>query len=138
MLEFRMQRVQQRPRKTTKFKGVKSNMRRILTFCACVTVFSVMAFAETFTGRLIDSACYDQQKSATTCDPSASTAAFAIVVSGKAYKLDDAGNTKAAAAIRNRSDRSADPNKTPTQIMAKVTGTKEGDSLLKVESLEVQ
>ena len=113
-------------------------MRRILTFCACVTVFSVMAFAETFTGRLIDSACYDQQKSATTCDPSSSTAAFAIVVSGKAYKLDDAGNTKVAEALKNRSDRSAEPGKTPTQIMARVTGTKDGDNVLKVESVEVQ
>ena len=110
-------------------------MRRILTFCACVAVFSVMAFAETFTGKLIDAACYDQQKSATTCDPTGSTATFALLVSGKAYKLDDGG--KVAEALKNRADRSTDPNKSPTQIMARVTGTKEGN-VLKVEAIEVQ
>jgi hypothetical protein len=113
-------------------------MRRILTYCACVTVFSVLAFGETFTGRLIDANCYDQQKNATTCDPGGSTAAFALLVSGKALKLDDAGNAKVAEAIKNRADRSSDPTKSSGQIMAKVTGSKEGDGILKVEAVEVQ
>jgi hypothetical protein len=95
----------------------------------------VLAFGETLTGRLLDSTCYDQQKSATTCDPTASTATFAILVSGKAFKLDDGG--KVAEALKNRADRSTDPNKTTSQIMAKVTGTKEGDTV-KVEAVEVQ
>jgi hypothetical protein len=110
-------------------------MRRILTFCACVTIFSVMAFAETFTGKLIDAACYDQQKSAATCDPTSSTATFALLVSGKAYKLDDGG--KVAEALKSRADRSTDPNKTPSAIMARVTGTKQGE-IVKVEAIEVQ
>src|SRR5260370_39425626 len=106
----------------------KTNMRRILTFCACVTVFSVMAFAETYTVRLIDASCYDQQKSAKTCDATSSTATFALLVSGKAYKLDDAGNTKAAEAVKNRSDRSTDPSsKASSQVMAKLSGTKDTD-----------
>lgn len=114
-------------------------MRRILTFCGCVTVFSVLAFGETLTGRLVDATCFDQQKSATTCDPTGTTGAFALIVSGKAYKLDDTGNTKAADALKNRADRSTDPTKSATaQIMAKVTGTKDGDSVLKVEAIEVQ
>ena len=110
-------------------------MRRILTFCACATVFGVLAFGETLTGRLVDSTCYDQQKSATACDPTASTSTFALLVSGKAYKLDDGG--KIAEALKNRADRSSDPNKTSTQIMAKVTGAKEGN-MVKVEAVEVQ
>lgn len=120
-------------------------MRRVLVLCACVTIFSVWAFAESFTGRLIDASCYDQQKNAATCDPGGSTTAFALVVSGKAYKLDDAGNAKAVEALKNRADRSSDPTKPATpgappanQIMAKITGAKEGDSILKVEALEVQ
>jgi hypothetical protein len=110
-------------------------MRRILTFCACATIFGALAFGETLTGRLIDSSCYDQQKSAATCDPTGSTATFALFVSGKAYKLDDGG--KVAEALKNRADRSSDPAKTPSQIMAKVTGTKEGN-VVKVEAIEVQ
>jgi len=113
-------------------------MRRILTFCGCVTVFSVLAFGETLTGRLVDADCVAHQKSVTTCDPTGTTAAFALIVSGKEYKLDPAGNAKAADAIKNRADRSTDPNKPATEIMAKVTGTKEGDSVLKVEAIEVQ
>jgi hypothetical protein len=111
-------------------------MRRILTFCACATLFGTLAFGETLTGRLIDASCYDQQKSAATCDPTGSTAIFGILVSGKAYKLDDEGG-KIADALKNRADRSSDPNKTSTQIMAKVTGDKDGNTI-KVETVEVQ
>jgi len=97
-----------------------------------------MAFAETFTGRLIDASCYDQHKSAAKCDPTSSTMSFAVLVSGKAYKLDDTGNSKAAEALKSRADRSAEPTKPTTQVMARVTGTKDGDGVLKVESIEVQ
>jgi len=110
-------------------------MRRILTFCACGVVFGILAFGETLTGRLLDASCYDQQKSAATCDPTASTTTFAILVSGKAFKLDDGG--KVAEALKSRADRSTDPNKPGSQIMAKVTGTKEGN-MVKVEAIEVQ
>jgi hypothetical protein len=111
-------------------------MRRMLTFCACATVFGVLAFGETLTGRLIDASCYDQQKSAATCDPTGSTAVFGLLVSGKAYKLDDGG--KIAEALKNRADRSSDPDqKTPSRIMARVTGALEGD-MVKVEAVTVQ
>jgi hypothetical protein len=74
-----------------------------------------------------------------TCDPTSSTTAFALVASGKTFKLDDAGNAKAAEALKNRADRAANPS-TPqsTSITAKVTGTKEGENALKVEAIEVQ
>jgi len=101
-------------------------------------VFSALALAETWTGRLVDASCVDQQKAVTTCDPTSATTSFAIVVSGKPYKLDEAGNTKAMEALKGRADRSTDPNKPASpQISAKVTGTKDGDNL-KVESIEVQ
>jgi hypothetical protein len=119
-------------------------MRRILTLCASVAVFSALALAESYSGRLVDASCYDQQKSATACDPTSSTTSFALVVSGKPAKFDDAGNAKAIEAMKSRADRSANPNapagsaSAPSkQIAAKVTGTKDGDNL-KVEAIEVQ
>src|SRR5262249_3029417 len=113
-------------------------MRRILTVCAVIAVFCALGLAESFTGRLVDASCYDQQKSATTCDPSATTTSFALIVSGKAIKLDDAGNGKAAEALKGRADRAADPSKPASaQVMAKVSGKQEGETL-KVEAIEVQ
>jgi hypothetical protein len=101
-------------------------------------VFSALALADSFTGRLVDSSCYDQQKSATACDPTSSTTSFALVAAGKAMKFDDAGNTKAVAALKGRADRSANPNSSPSpQVSAKVTGTKDGENI-KVEEIEVQ
>jgi hypothetical protein len=101
-------------------------------------VFSVLAFAESWQGKLIDTACYEQKKSAATCDATSTTTAFALFVSNQAYKLDEAGNAKAADALKGRADRSSDPSKPmSTQVMAKVTGTKDGENL-KVETIEIQ
>jgi len=100
-------------------------MRRVLTLCALAAAFSALALAEDWTGRLIDANCYSQQKSITGCDASGSTTMFALSVSDKVYKLDDAGNAKAADAMKSRADRSADPGKpVSTAVAAKVTGTK--------------
>jgi hypothetical protein len=124
-------------RQITVLKG--RDMRRLVMLCATFAVFSVLALAESWTGRLVDASCYDQHKSATACDPSASTTGFALMVSGQAYKLDSDGNTKAAAALKGRADRSADPKKPATgTVSAKVTGTKEGNDTIKVESIDVQ
>ena len=49
------------------------------------------------------------------------------------------GNAKAAEAIKNRADRSSDPNKAASnQVVAKVTGTKDTDNTLKVDTVEIQ
>jgi len=114
-------------------------MRRLLTCCAFVTVFTGLALAENWTGKLVDATCIaDPQKASTGCDATGATTAFAIVVTGKTFKLDDAGNTKAAEAMKNRADRSTNPNAPPsTTVTAKVTGTKDGENL-KVETIEVQ
>jgi hypothetical protein len=63
---------------------------------------------------------------------------FALVAAGKTFKLDDAGNAKAAEALKSRADRAANPN-TPqsTTVTAKITGTKDGENI-KVEAIEVQ
>jgi hypothetical protein len=111
-------------------------MRQIMTILAVGSVFTGLALAETWTGKLIDATCYDQQKSAKGCDATGATAAFAIDVSGKVYRLDDAG--KVATAIKSSADRAKDPAKPAAgAVQAKVTGSLNGESI-KVEAVEVQ
>jgi hypothetical protein len=94
--------------------------------------------AETWSGRLVDANCSSQEKTAKECDANAATASFMLVVDGKAFALDEAGNKKATEALRSRADRSTDPNALKSaQTVAKVTGEKEG-ATIKVSSLEVE
>ena len=110
-------------------------MRKILTLGAFVAILSGLALAETYNGRLLDASCLEQQKNA--CDPTNTTVSFAMFLGGKVYRLDDAGNSKAVEALKNRADRSKDPSMPSNQITAKVSGTME-DGILKVETIEVQ
>lgn len=113
-------------------------MRRLLTIAASVALFAALGLAETWSGQLFDATCMSQQKSMQACIPNSSTTAFLVVVSGKAYKLDDEGNTKAMEALKNRADRSA-PNapETATAVSAKISGTAEGN-IIKVDTIQVQ
>jgi hypothetical protein len=117
------------------------NMRQLLTLLAIATGCVGLASAESFNGTLIDASCYAQQAqqaSPQTCAPTSSTTSFALQVSGKVYALDSDGNSKAAAAMKNRADRSANPGAAaPTQVTAKVTGKREGETI-KVETIDVQ
>jgi hypothetical protein len=114
------------------------NMKRALLLVAFSAVFSMLALAESWSGKLLDGTCYDQQKKVAACDPTSTTTAFALEVSGTVYKLDAAGNSKASAALKNRADRAADPTKPQSkQVMAKVDGTEKG-GIIAVESIDVQ
>src|SRR5450759_193897 len=99
-------------------------MRRSVMLFTLLAGFSALALAESWQGRLVD--------------PTSSTTMFALVASDKAYKLDGAGNSKAATALKSRADRSSDPA-TPAsaQVMAKITGTKDGQNL-KVDTIDLQ
>jgi hypothetical protein len=104
---------------------------------AVAGALSTFALAESYSGKLLDASCYDKQKQANACDATSSTTAFAIEASGTVYKLDRAGNAKAAAAIKNRADR-ADPKQPQSKdVMAKVDGTEKGGTIT-VENVEVQ
>jgi len=119
-------------------KGKKKKMRKVLSVLTVSTVFSVVALADSWSGRLLDSGCYDQQKKADACDASSQTTAFALEVSGKVYKLDTVGNAKANTALKSRADRSADPGKAAAkQVMAKVEGTEKSGTIT-VDSIDVQ
>lgn len=111
-------------------------MRRAFRLSAFLAILSTLAFAETWSGKLVDAACADQQKTEA-CMPTASTTAFALNAAGKTLKLDAAGNAKASEAMKNRensADRSKDPNR---EIAATVKGTLSGD-VIQVESIEVR
>lgn len=114
-------------------------MRKIVSLLGIMTVSSILAFAEDWQGRLVDGPCYQQQKSPTACDPSNSSTSFILYVSGQAYALDAAGNAKATEALKARADRTTDPTKPPSsQVMAKVSGTKDASNNLKVDIIELQ
>ena len=115
-------------------------MKQTLYILALSATLSVMAFGADWSGKLIDATCNDQkqQTKAASCDATSATTSFAIDVSGKYYKLDPAGNTKAATALKDRADRSSDPTKAlSTSLTAKVSGS-EKDGVIMVENIEVQ
>jgi hypothetical protein len=113
-------------------------MLRISVLFAFLAICCGFARAETWSGNLVDAKCAEEQKSAA-CTPTASTTAFALNISGKMYRLDETGNTKAAEAVKSSADRAKDPNAPSTNaaIKAQVTGTLEGETI-KVESIAVQ
>ena len=93
----------------------------------------------------MDSACYDKspqhqtsdhksrEKLAESCAPTASTNSFALETStGAVYKLDTAGNSKAASAFQSgalKADKDGD-------VHATITGSQEASSqTLKVDSV---
>jgi hypothetical protein len=138
-----------------------NQMKTTLSAIALMAALSMASYAADFTGQLMDATCAEQSHSGTpgtpsaatpaspsasssttsskaSCNATSATTAFALEANGKMYKLDSAGNTKAAAAIKSRADRSADPTKAMSATYtAKVTGTDESGTI-SVESIEVQ
>ena len=113
-------------------------MRKTLSLLAFSTIFSVAAFAEDWSGKLIDANCYSQTKKTASCDATGTTSAFALEVSSKVYQLDAAGNSKAASAMKNRADRAVDPaNPQSKEIIAKVSGAEKSGTIT-VETIDIQ
>lgn len=112
-------------------------MRRVFTIATLAAISATLALAEDWTGKLLDASCLDQKKAVESCQASGTTTSFALQVSDKTYRLDDAGNQKAIKALQGRADRSADPTMASAPVNAKVTGTRDGQ-VLKVDSIDVQ
>ena len=106
-------------------------------FATCVAFLATLAFAENWSGKLIDGSCMEAQKNVTTCAATSATTVFLLQVDGKTYKLDQNGNSKATEALKSRADRSAPGAPTATETPAKVSGTLEGDTI-KVDTIQVQ
>lgn len=112
------------------------NMKTVLPAIAIAATLTVSAFAASWSGKLIDAACYQAQKKTDSCDATDKSTSFALFVSGKVYNLDAAGNNKAATAIKNRADR-ADPAKPQSKMFnATITGT-ESAGTISVETIDV-
>jgi hypothetical protein len=116
-------------------------MRRLLILTMFTGLFAALGLAESYAGKLIDASCLDKPNpTVASCQPSSATRTFALVDdSQKVYKLDQKGNTKAIDALKNRADRSADPNASSKGdvVVAKITGTM-NDGVVTVEAIEIQ
>jgi len=86
-------------------------MNRII-FIALAT--AGLSLADSWSGQLVDAKCkqaahQSDSDSATSCAPTTLTAVFAIQTpDGKVYKLDDVGNRKAAAVVKDHPLRADD------------------------------
>ena len=114
---------------------------KILLMIGTVLCFgSSICFAESWTGKLVDSACVDrqggnppQQKTQNTCAPSRSTTNFAVrTADGRVLRLDSTGNVKAAEMMH-----ASESSKTNDGTMVILTGAQEG-RVVRVESIELQ
>ena len=95
-------------------------------------------YADDWAGNLVDGVCSDQKEKTVPCDANGSTTVFALDVGGKIYKLDPAGNAKAAAALKYRAAPVPDASgHVPMEVKAKITGT-EGGGIIVVETISLQ
>jgi len=95
-------------------------------------LFSAAAFAETWTGTVVDVNCKGKDLSSHTrnCAISCSRSGYGIVTpDGKFIKFDETGNTKALAALKS-SSRDKD-------LKATVTGSMK-DDVIQVDSIDLR
>lgn len=122
-------------------------MRKMIPVLVLAGAFSSLALADDWTGKLLDASCYDRQlqqktaqdKAVEQCAPTANTTTYALETSGKVFKLDATGNTRAMTALKNRADR-AQPGKAPqanAPVMAKISGS-ESSGTIKLDNIELQ
>ena len=107
-------------------------MKRILLLSAAASLLSVGAFAETWTGTLVDVMCKGKDLSSHTakCAVSCAKSGYGLVLSdGKFVKFDEGGNAKALAALKS-TDKEKD-------LKAKVSGSLDGD-MVRVSSIDLQ
>src|SRR5215469_4726782 len=106
-------------------------MKRILLLSAAA-LLSTAAFAETWTGTLVDVMCKgkDLASHTTKCAVGCAKSGYGLVLSdGKFVKFDEGGNAKALAALKASSKEK--------DLKAKVSGSLDGD-VVKVSSIELQ
>ena len=123
----------------------KNTMTRSMRFAVLACLSSSLGLAEIRSGTLVDSRCWDFEEKNTkdtsvyvdrdrnmeirACSPSAKTTSFAVVLpDGRNFKLNDAGNTKAAELIQKVGKRSA--------VTVGVTGETNGNRII-VDSISM-
>jgi hypothetical protein len=106
-----------------------TSMKRV---AGLLTLFSSLAFAETWNGTLVDVMCKNQDLAGhtTQCAIKCAKSGYGLVMAdGKFVKFDEAGNAKALAALKATSKEK--------DLKAKVTGALDGETV-QVESVELQ
>jgi hypothetical protein len=88
-----------------------------------------LAFADEWSGKLVDANCTNPLGGVHACDPGTSTANFGIVVNGDAYLFNSKGNRKAAEAIKHLAE-TADNHPDFFRVNVIVTGNKAGKTIL--------
>jgi hypothetical protein len=109
-------------------------VRKYQCAIALAALFSTLALADSWTGRLVDADCMAHEKAGARCAPTHSSEAFALVLGGEIVKLDRGGNAKAAEALKDNDERM---RSTVEAVCATVTGTQSGDRI-KTERVEIQ
>jgi hypothetical protein len=107
-------------------------MKRILLLSAALSMLSIGAFAETWSGTLVDVMCKgkDLAGHTTKCAVSCAKSGYGLVLAdGKFVKFDEAGNAKALATLKSTGKEK--------DLKAKVSGTMDGDTVM-VSSIELQ
>src|SRR3954447_1110430 len=107
-------------------------MKRILLLSAALALLSAGAFAETWSGTLVDVMCKgkDLAGHTTKCAASCAKSGYGLVLAdGKFVKFDEAGNAKTLATLKATSKEK--------DLKAKVSGTVDGDTVM-VSSIELQ
>ena len=107
-------------------------MKRIAMLTAATGLLSMAAFAETFSGTVVDVMCKgkDLASHTTKCAVGCAKGGYALVTSdGKFLKFDESGNAKALAALKATSKEK--------DLKAKVDGTMDGE-VLEVTSIAIE
>jgi hypothetical protein len=120
---------------------MKTTSKLAIVFCLA----GAAAYAETWTGKLIDSSCLERFSTAQNsgkkaldldkldkqCAPTPATSSFAVLDGDKIYKLDSTGNSKVMADVYGGAIK-ADHDR---DVHVTVTGKKNGDTIM-VESVK--
>lgn len=107
-------------------------MKRFALFAAATSLFTVVAWADSWNGTLVDVMCKNKDLAGHTakCGIACAKSGFGLVLTdGKFMKFDEAGNAKALAALKATSKEK--------DLKAKVTGALDGETV-QVESIEIQ
>lgn len=107
-------------------------MKKVLLLSSAALLLSSGAFAESWTGTLVDVMCKgkDLTSHTTKCAIGCAKSGYGLVLSdGKFVKFDEAGNAKALAMLKSSSKEK--------DLKAKVSGDLDGD-MVKVSSIELQ
>jgi hypothetical protein len=114
-------------------------MRKLLTTCALLSTLSGLGLAETWNGTLLDANCSARHHATKSCDAKPSTAAFALDVNGKTYRLDTKSNDDARSVMKARADKATNPAATKAvPVTATIKGTLRSSGKIHAKTIEVQ